>query len=303
MVERRFGNFHRIACLPTIPLLALVFLLATYVSGNAQSLALKVTTEESGNRESAEKLIVPSGIAGVITEPRTSPPAPSLNDPPIDRAKPVKQKGVNWQGVWSQSAFFLAVEHGYRLGTQPGTRNALKGEFFDDWFTSVAATHGWGDADDFLTNYIGHPMMGAVVGHIFTQNDPRGGTREFSWEAGYWNSRLKATAWSALYSTQFELGPISEASIGNVGYPGQSLSGAVDLVVSPLAGLGWQVGEDALDKYLIVKIENWTRNPVALMLARSFLNPTRSFANAMRFQLPWHRDMRPGIWKDRSGNR
>ena len=130
---------------------------------------------------------------------------------------------MNWKGVFSQSMTFLTIEQGFRLGTQPGTRNALKGEFFDDWFTSVTATHGWGDADDFLTNYIGHPMKGSVTGHIFTQNDPRGRSREFSWESGYWSSRLKGTAWSALYSTQFELGPISEASIGNVGYPGQSL--------------------------------------------------------------------------------
>jgi hypothetical protein len=302
MVERRFCVSDRIACLPTIPLLALIFLLATSVSGNAQSLALSLAPEESDNREPAEQLIVPSGLTGLVTEPPTNPPAPSLNDPPIERAIPSKPKGVNWKGVWGQSAFFLGIEQGYRLGTQPGTRNALKGPFFDDWFTSVAATHGWGDGDDFLTNYIGHPMEGGVVGNIFVQNDPRGRMLEFSWSSPYWNSRLKATAWTALYSTQFELGPISEASIGNVGYPGQSLSGAVDLVVTPLAGLGWQVGEDALDKYLIVKIETWTSNRLVQTLARSFLNPTRSFANAMRLQVPWNRDMRPGLWKNRSGH-
>jgi hypothetical protein len=103
-------------------------------------------------------------------------------------------------------------------------------------------------------------------------------------------------AWSAFYSVQFELGPISEASIGNVGYHGGSQSGAVDLVVTPLAGFGWQVGEEALDKYLIQKIETRTRNPVVLMLVRSFLNPTRSFANLMRGSVPWSRDTRPGIW-------
>jgi hypothetical protein len=112
----------------------------------------------------------------------------------------------------------------------------LKGPFFDDWFTSVKATKGWGDADDFLANYIGHPMQGSVTGYIFAQNDPKGRYQTFAWSSPYWISRLKATAWSALYSTQFELGPISEASIGNVGYPGSSLSGAVDLVMTPLGG-------------------------------------------------------------------
>lgn len=303
MVERCFCESHRIACLPTIPLLALIFLLTTCVSGNAQSLTLNLTPEESGNRDFAEKLVVPSVITGLVTEPRTSPPAPGLNDPPIDRAKPVKPKGVSWKGVLGQSAFFLGVEQAYRLGTQPGTRNALKGPFFEDWLVSASSTHGWGDADDFLTNYIGHTMEGAVVGNIFVQNDPKGRTREFSWESGYWTSRLKATAWSALYSTQFELGPAGEAAIGNVGYPGQSLAGWVDLVVTPVAGLGWQVGEDALDKYLIVKIENWTGNRFVLTLTRGFLNPCRSFANAMRLKVPWHRDLRPGIWTDRSRNR
>jgi hypothetical protein len=68
-------------------------------------------------------------------------------------------------------------------------------------------------------------------------------------------------------------------------------------------GLGWQVGEDALDKYLVVRIETWTRNPVILMLVRSFLNPTRSFANAMSLSVPWARATRPGIWRAENRNR
>jgi hypothetical protein len=215
----------------------------------------------------------------------------------------VPRRGVNWPGVLNQSAFFLAVEQGYRLGTQPGTREALKGPFFDDWFTSVKATKGWGDADDFLANYIGHPMQGSVTGFIFAQNDPKGRYQTFDWSSPYWISRLKATAWSAFYSTQFELGPVSEASLGNVGYPGSSLSGAVDLVMTPLGGLGWQVGEDALDKYLIMRIEGWTGNRMIQTLARGFLNPTRSFANIMRLKVPWNRDTRPGIWNRGFENR
>ena len=219
--------------------------------------------------------------------------------PPAAAAPPIKKaprQGVRWGGVLSQSMLFLSVEQGYRLGTQPGTREALKGPFFEDWFESVKATHGWDDGDDFLANYIGHPMQGSVTAFIFAQNDPKGIRQEFAWTSGYWNSRLKATAWSAVYSTQFELGIFSEASIGNVGHFGKSESGYVDLVMTPLAGLGWQVGEDALDKYLIQRIESWTRNRVVLILARGFLNPTRSFANVMRIKVPWHRDTRPGIW-------
>lgn len=261
-----------------------------------------IIREESSNSESVNRSTATSGIANLPLEPPTVGPTIIGNNPPIEGVRR-KQRGVDWGGVLSQSATFLGVEQGFRLGTQPNTRAALKGKFFDDWVKSVTSTEGWGDGDDFLTNYIGHPMEGSVAANIFVQNDSRGRNQVFGWNSAYWNSRLKATAWSAFYSTQFELGPISEASLGNVGYQGKSQSGAVDLVITPLAGLGWQVGEDVLDKYLIVKIETWTSNPMILMLARSVLNPTRSFANTMRIRVPWARDTRPGIWGGHSNNR
>ncbi len=203
---------------------------------------------------------------------------------------------INWKEILGQSGSFLGIQQGWRVAFQPTTREALKGKFFDDWFEAVKSTRGWGDGDDFLTNYVGHPMAGGVVGNIFVQNDPRGRATTFGRDPAYWTSRLKGMLYTAAYSAQFELGPISEASIGNVGHMGNSQSGAVDLVVTPLAGFGWQVGEDILDKYLIIKIESWTTNPVALMFARSVLNPTRAFANLMRLRVPWSRETRPGIF-------
>lgn len=258
--------------------------------------------EESVKAASADKTTIDS----VTTDQPFAPAGSTLTimggTPLIESTAPSK-KGIDWSALLLQSASFLAVEQGYRLMTQPGTRKALKGKFFDDWFESVKATKGWGDGDDFMTNYIGHPMQGAVVSYIFVHNDPRGRDQVFGWNSAYWKSRLKATAWNALYSTQFELGPVGEASIGNVGHFGKSQSGAVDLVVTPLAGLGWQVGEDALDKHLVVRMERWTSNPVALVFIRSFLNPTRSFANAMRFRVPWSRDTRPGLFGKSSRSR
>jgi hypothetical protein len=279
----------------------MVFLPACDAS-SAESQPSHLNRAESDKSESVDKSTIASGIVNLPTEPPGSEPLILRNNLPIEGVR-AKQQGVDWKGLLFQSSYFLLIEQGFRLGTQPGTRAALEGEFFDDWFKSVKSTKGWGDGDDFLTNYIGHPMQGSVTANIFVQNDPRGRNQVFGWNSEYWNSRLKATAWSAVYSTQFELGPISEASLGNVGYQGKSQSGAVDLVITPIAGLGWQVGEDAIDKYLIVKIETWTRNPVILMLARSVLNPTRSFANTMRMAVPWARDTRPGIWKGRPNNR
>jgi hypothetical protein len=43
-------------------------------------------------------------------------------------------------------------------------------------------------------------------------------------------------------------------------------------------------------------LENRTANRTFLILARSFLNPGRSFANLMAFQVPWHRETRIGLF-------
>jgi hypothetical protein len=55
------------------------------------------------------------------------------------------------------------------------------------------------------------------------------------------------------------------------------------------------MGEDAADRYLIMGLENRTANRPLIILARSFLNPGRTWANIMAFQVPWHRETRPGV--------
>jgi hypothetical protein len=209
---------------------------------------------------------------------------------------PERAPGVEWGPLLKQSALFLAIEHSYRMATEPGSRAALRGPFLRDYLESVRGLGGWSDGDDFLTNYIGHPIQGSVSGYLYVQNDRRARRLEFSKHGVYWRSRLKAMAFSAAYSTQFELGPISEASFGNLG--GRTAPHAmsyVDLVVTPLGGMVWQVTEDALDKYVINWIERQTDVRVAQILVRGALNPTRSFANLLRGRVPWHRDSRPGV--------
>jgi hypothetical protein len=92
-----------------------------------------------------------------------------------------------------------------------------------------------------------------------------------------------------------EIGPLSEASIGNIQayYPQQ---GFVDHVVTPAIGLGWSIAEDALDRYPIRYIEAHTTRRWVPLLVRSGLNPSRSMANVLEFEPPWHRDNRPGIF-------
>lgn len=252
-------------------------------------------------------VLVAQSSVGPIVE---SDPAPVVYDVPLpDLLNPVlptqpprepwiqpsRREGVNWDGVFKQSALFLGVEHAFRLISEPGTREGMKGPFFSGWLAASGNLHGWADGDPFYVNYIGHPMQGAVAGYIWVHNDGRYGDAAFGANRHYWKSRLRAAAFSAAYSFQFEAGPLSEASIGKVQsqWPQQGL---VDHVVTPFVGTGWMIAEDALDRYVIRKLEGRWDSPYPLVFVRGFLNPSRSMANMLRFKVPWARDDRPGLW-------
>lgn len=230
--------------------------------------------------------------------------APSLVEPGRARFAPPGQdiypvdpsSGFQWGKAFKQSMIFLGIQHAFRLSTEEGTRAELKGPFWKDYLKSLRSLRGWEDGDPFLVNYIGHPMMGAVAGYIQVQNDPLGIQEEVGWKRSYWISRLKALGWSAAYSTQFELGLISEATLGNIGIrpygKARNPMAYVDIVITPVAGMGWQVGEDLLDKYFIRRFERYMPNRPLFFIFRGLFNPTRSFANIMRGKYPWHRDTR-----------
>ena len=200
---------------------------------------------------------------------------------------PVTKSHFRWSAALKQSMLFLSVQHGYAL-TQPKTRRDLSGKFFKDYARSVRSLHGWGDGGKFFTNYVAHPMQGSLMGFVQVQNDPAGSRLRFGKSPRYWRSRMKAFAWSAAWSAQFEIGPISQASIGNVGLHGKQTY--VDLVMTPVGGLGLLVVEDALDRYVIEKIERRIHNRYVRILSRMVLNPTRSSANLLRYKKPWRRD-------------
>jgi len=197
-------------------------------------------------------------------------------------------QSFHWLTAIKQSLLFLGVQHGYAM-TQPKTRRDLKGPFFKDYVRSVKSLHGWEDGGRFFTNYVAHPMQGSLLGFIQIQNDPNGMNLSYDNSNAYWRSRLKALAWSAAWSTQFEIGPVSQASIGNVGLHGKQTY--VDLVVTPIGGFGLLVLEDFLDKHIISMIERRNSRSFYLKVSsRTFLNPTRSVANLLRFKTPWYRD-------------
>ena len=197
-------------------------------------------------------------------------------------------QSFHWLTAIKQSLLFLGVQHGYAM-TQPKTRRDLKGPFFKDYVRSVKSLHGWEDGGRFFTNYVAHPMQGSLLGFIQIQNDPKGMNLSYDNSNAYWRSRLKALAWSAAWSTQFEIGPVSQASIGNVGLHGKQTY--VDLVVTPIGGFGLLVLEDFLDKHIISMIERRNSRSFYLKVSsRTFFNPTRSVANLLRFKTPWYRD-------------
>ena len=103
-------------------------------------------------------------------------------------------------------------------------------------------------------------------------------------------------AYSAVWHTQWKIGPISEASIGNVML--HASPGFITLVDTPTLGAIAMMGEDAADRYLIMGLENRTANRLLLVLARSFLNPGRSSANLLAFQPPWQRERCPRVFRE-----
>lgn len=205
----------------------------------------------------------------------------------LDNADNGKTEGFHWRSAIGQSLMFLAIQHGYAF-TQPKTREAIKGKFWKDYVDSVKSLHGWDDGGRFFTNYIAHPMQGAFTGFIYVQNDPQGLKQQFGTSKDYWQSRLKAMAWSAAWSTQFEIGPISQASIGNVGLKGKQTWG--DIVVTPTVGTALLVSEDAIDRFVMQRIERSTNSFYVRIFARMLLSPTRTIANLFRFKEPWYRD-------------
>ena len=220
-----------------------------------------------------------------------------LIDDPVDpSAKPEKEK-FHWGPAMRESLLFLGIQHGMRLQQEKTTRQ-LEGPFFRDWGRAVKQLRGWRDGDIPIINYVAHPLQGGLTGRIFVNNSDNAKRQEFGMSRGYWKSRAKALLWSAAWSTQFEIGPISEASIGNVGFPrkdGSRSTGYVDYVITPTVGTGVLVGEDAIDKYFLkgwIEKKAHGKLTTRVKVFRSLFTPTTSFANLLRGKYPWKRDDR-----------
>jgi hypothetical protein len=214
------------------------------------------------------------------------------------RGKPCR---VSWSRVLGESFIFLAAQHGGNIAMDSDTRNQLThGDFWAKYEYCVEHYRWsrWKDDDPFGVDYIGHPMMGAVTSSIYEQNDPKQRALMYENSQRYWMGRLRAMAYSAAYSAQWKIGPASEASVGNTGinyyirardgvYTNET--GMQDFFFTPIGGLAWNVGEDAIDRFILSRVRHGTRNKW-LLLASSLSTPGKSAANVARFRAPYYRD-------------
>lgn len=179
-------------------------------------------------------------------------------------------------------------EHVMRVAAQDFTRSELKGPFFQDWFDSVHVPHQWNDMDSWEVNYLGHAIHGAAAARIWIdQREPKATTK-----AQYFKSLGRAYLFTIIFSEQYEIGPMSEASIGNVGLRA-GRTGWVDQVWTPIGAIVWTMAEDAIDKYFLTQVDKHVPFIMARAAARMILNPGRMLANIGMNRVPWDRPGRP----------
>lgn len=214
------------------------------------------------------------------------------------RGNPCK---VHWLPILWQSFEWLTTQHSGNILLDSETRHDLTANPY--WSTYVYCVehyrwYQWSDDTTFIVHDVGHPMMGAIVSSIFEQNDPKARALVYENSGNYWRSRLKAMAYSAVYSAQWKVGPVSEASIGNSGrntyyvpHLGRTTNetGFQDFVITPVYGFGWNVGEDAIDRYIMPKIHKHVKNRFYLTTL-FWMTPCKSAANVLRWKPTYYRD-------------
>ncbi len=210
-----------------------------------------------------------------------------------------EQPSVEWKPLAYDSLRFIVLMNAFRIATEPGTRAGLHNPLFSGYINAIQNLHGWDDGDPFYVNYIGHPMQGAVSSFIWSNRDAAFNREHIGWNSGYAKAKLRSGAFAYALSLMFEIGPVSEASIGQI-QRYKPATGVVDHVITPSVGLMWSAGEDAVDDSLVRYIEEHSDNVTAKTLARSVLNPARSFANLMAWKYPWYRTNRPGASAENS---
>ena len=215
----------------------------------------------------------------------------------------------HWGPALLQATNMTLFAHAWRAAWDPSLRYDLAHKpFFHDWSASYSGYNmsRWNDGDDFMVNDVGHPLGGAALGRVYLQNDDASWV-QISKTRQYWGSRLKALAWMAVWSTQFEIGPLSETAFGNQGGwtyvnrcgtalsclehpeygPPTNNTGWTDFIMTPAVGLLWILGEDAADRYIVTPIAR-RHHILGRGILGTALEPSRSFASMFAGHAPWH---------------
>jgi hypothetical protein len=244
-------------------------------------------------RDSSAQFLSPPTLT--LSEAAVLAASASQQAPVVPVAPPSSRQRTDVSAAIGDSFKLLAIEHAFRISFQEKTRKELSGPFWPDYVRSVRVPQQWSDTDAWYVNYIGHPIHGAAAGYNWLDHGPDGDVR-FGKSPRYWAAKGRATAWAAAYSLQFEVGPLSEASIGNVGMRPET-TGWVDHVVTPAGAFGLMVAEDALDRFLVEWAEERVQSSVLRASMRILFNPARALSNGATGRAPWHRDGRPLSWR------
>ena len=260
---------------------------------------------------------LPQGLQGSTAADLPDSPSgesSSRNDLlPVETPSTIQAKAApakwNWKASTLQAFEFTMFNHVWRAAWDPSLRYQLAHKpFFRDWFASYGGynLHRWSDGDDFVVNYVGHPLQGAVTSRIYLQNDPRSFV-PISKNRNYWIPLAWSTLWSAVWQVQWKVGPFSETSFGNAGgweyvpgcgtplsclnnpkypKPPTNNTGLTDWVSTPLIGDAWVLAEDTLDRYIVAPIARNHRIFGGRIL-RACLEPSRDFAALFAGKLVW----------------
>lgn len=194
---------------------------------------------------------------------------------------PTKQPpNINVKVLILSSSFFLGVQHGIRMAEEK-TRRELDGPFFDDWFRAAGTWQGWNDNGKKFTNWVAHPLQGSVYATLFAHSHRQSINARFGRNRNYWSAKGKQFLYAFLMTEMFELGPASEASLGNVNQAG------IDHVLTPTLGTAISIAEDAADHYFV---RDALRNHrVWGKFLACTITPTKMVANAFAFRALWYR--------------
>ena len=249
---------------------------------------LVIPRPAAAQESTAPRLRLPSGLFGVQTPGQAGVPTPQGTAAKPPGEEPFQK--ARFTKVLQYSIQLIFYEHVMRVAVQPFTRAELKGPFWRDYLNSVKIPKQWNDGDSWEVNYIGHSMHGSAGVRLWlSQREP---DYQGNGKKKYWAAMTRAFLFGALFSEQFEIGPLSEAAIGNVGLR-EGRTGWVDHIITPFGSVAWTMYEDAVDKYVIQFIEKHVPFVMAKAAARMILCPAWMLANVGQNRVPWDRPGRP----------